>query len=115
MVGALAYLAWTLAFAPAEAQVVCRRNTLGAEVCTGMAAPTNRARVQPPRQGRGISGVQERPTLGPSPQLTPARRISPLGATTLGAEDLPPRRPPLPGVAPTRRCVMDALGNMICN
>ncbi|MBP7003337.1 hypothetical protein [Amaricoccus sp.] len=115
MIGALAIVAWTLAIGPAEAQVVCRRNALGTEVCTGMAVPTNRGRLDPPRQGRGIAGVQARPTLGPQPELTPARRISPLGTTLLGAEDLPPRRPPLPGVAPTRRCVTDALGNLICN
>lgn len=115
MIGVLAIVTWALAQAPAEAQVVCRRNALGTEVCTGIAAPSNRVRDLPPHRGRGIGGVQERPSLGPGPRLIPARRISPLGATTLGAEDLPPRRPPLPGVAPTRRCVTDALGNLICN
>lgn len=101
--------------APATAQITCRANPLGGEVCVGLPAPSARARQPYIRQGRGLSGVQLPPrTETGGPSLTPAWRADALGNTFLRQSDLPPRRPPLPGVAPTRACRRDALGNLVC-
>lgn len=116
MLAGLVIIGWLLGSgAPAEAQVVCRSNTLGAEVCTGVPAPSMRNRPSPPRQGRGLAGVQPRPVQDAGTRLVPARRTDSFGATYLGAGDLPPRRPPLPGVAGVTNCKRDALGNLLCD
>ncbi len=108
-VGAAFLLAGT-----ASAQVTCRRNALGSEVCIGLppSAPLDRAPYLPQR--RGVAGVQARPGAGGGPVLVPAWKRDALGNTFLGPGDLPPRRPPLPGVAPDRNCRRDALGNLVC-
>lgn len=99
---------------PAAAQVVCRTNALGTEVCMGLPAPSMRGREPFTRPAPGLGSVQDpvRPTGGP--ELTPARRTDPLGNTFPDSVDQPPRPRPLPGVADTRQCARDALGNMIC-
>lgn len=99
---------------PGAAQITCRSNTLGAEVCVGVPAPSERDRQPYTPQRRGLAGVQPRPGAASGPTLTPARRTGALGTTSLGAGDLPPGRPPLPGIAPVRVCARDALGNLIC-
>ena len=101
---------------PAAGQVTCRSNALGAEICTGVPAPSLRPRdpYAPPRN-RGLGAVQAPPRsqqVGPS--LTPPRAVDILGTKFLDPQDLPPRRPPLAGVAPVRQCERDALGNLIC-
>lgn len=110
-------LVMTLAAAtPAAAQVTCRANALGAQICTGLPAPSLRGRdpYDPPR-GRGLKAVQAPPRASQvGPKLTPPRAVDILGVTTLGPEDLPPRRPALPGVAPVRTCARDALDALIC-
>ena len=110
--GALAVLLAAAGWAEtAAAQVVC--DALGAEVCTGLPAPSLRGREPFTRKARGLGAVQApvRPQGGP--ELTPARRTDALGNTILEADELPPDRP-LPGVAGTRACARDALGNLIC-
>lgn len=101
---------------PSSAQVTCRPNALGAEVCTGLPAPALRSRdpYAPPRN-RGIGAVQTPPRdQQVGPKLAPERAVDILGTKVLEPRDLPPRRPPLPGVAPVRACDRDALGNLIC-
>lgn len=109
----LAILVLALA-APAAAQVTCRPSPLGAEVCTGVPAPSMRGRQADPRKGRGLSGVQARPQTDAAPRLVPGWRTNAFGATFLAPPDLPPRRAPLPGVAAPTSCKRDALGNLIC-
>jgi hypothetical protein len=114
-IGGLALLAAALAGAPpAAAQVTCRPNVLGAEVCVGVPAPSTRDRLPYAPRARGLGGVQTPVRPEPGPELVPARRADALGTTVLTASDLPPRRPPLPGVAPVRSCVRDALGHLTC-
>ena len=98
---------------PAAAQVVCRTNALGAEVCMGLPAPSMRGREPFTRPAPGLGSVQQpvRPQGGP--ELTPTRRTDPLGDTFPEVVD-PPRPRPLPGVPGTQTCTRDALGNMIC-
>lgn len=101
---------------PAAGQVTCRSNALGSEVCTGLPAPTLRSRdpYAPPRN-RGLGAVQDPPrSQQAGPKLTPPRAVDILGTKFLNPQDLPPRRPPLAGVAPVRQCERDALGNLIC-
>lgn len=97
--------------ASAAAQVTCRANSLGAEVCVGVAAPEARSR----RAGRrfGLGAVQAPPGAANGPVLTPSRRRDALGNTFLTAKDLPPDRP-LPGVSGMRNCRRDALDNLVC-
>lgn len=100
--------------APAVAQITCRSNALGAEVCIGLPAPANRdGQPYTPRR-RGLAGVQAPVGAASGQSLIGAGRTDALGNTFLRAEDLPPKRPPLPGVAPTRNCRRDALGNLVC-
>lgn len=113
------FLALALALAPAApagAQVTCRTNALGASVCTGVPAPSLRARdpYVPPRD-RGLGALQAPPRANQAgPKLAPARAVDILGPKILLPGDLPPRRPPLPGVAPVRDCNRDSFGNLIC-
>ncbi len=111
------FLALALApAAPAAAQVTCRTNALGASVCTGVPAPSLRGRdpYAPPRN-RGLGAVQAPPRASQvGPKLAPARAVDILGPKILMPRDLPPRRPPLPGVAPVRDCDRDSFGNLIC-
>jgi hypothetical protein len=99
---------------PAGAQVVCRTNALGTEVCMGLPAPSMRGREPFTRPAPGLGAVQEpvRPQGGP--ELTPARRSDALGNTFPEPVVAPPRPRPLPGVAETKQCARDALGNMVC-
>lgn len=114
-IGTLAALAAALAqAAPAAAQITCRSNALGAEVCTGLPAPSERGGQPYTPQRRGLAGVQAPVGAASGPSLTGAGRTDALGNTFLRAEDLPPDRPPLPGIAPTRTCRRDALGNLVC-
>lgn len=104
---------WT---GPGAAQVTCRSNALGAEICTGAPAPSLRSRdpYAPPRD-RGLGAVQTPPrSQQAEPKLTPPRAVDILGTKVLNPRDLPPRRPSLAGVAPVRQCERDALGNLIC-
>lgn len=97
---------------PAEAQVVCRPGALGTEVCSGV--PNAQPRLEPftPRR-RGLAAVQ--PPVEPArPALAGAGRTDALGNTFLRESDLPPGRPPLPGLAPAPKCGRDALGNLAC-
>ncbi len=97
----------------AAAQVTCRANVLGAEVCVGVASPEPRSRVSYPQLRFGLGTVQAASGVQSGPKLTPARRTDALGNTLLTAKDLPPDRP-LPGVVGVRNCQRDALGNLIC-
>lgn len=99
--------------APAVAQVVCRKNALGAEICMGLPAPSLRGREPYTAKPPGLGSVQPPARPAGGPELTPARRTDALGNTFLEASELPPDRP-LPGVAGTRNCRRDALGNLIC-
>lgn len=100
--------------APAAGQIVCRPNVLGAEICMGVPAPTQRnPRPYAPR-GRGLGAVQPPVPAPAAPGFTPAGRTDALGNVFLRAEDLPPRRPPLPGVREPLACRRDALGNLLC-
>lgn len=98
---------------PAAAQVTCRPSALGGEVCVGLPAPEPFAREPYSEPTRGLGAVQARPRPDGGPRLTPARRSDVLGNTFLTGRDLPPDRPLL-GVAPTRNCQRDALGNLVC-
>jgi hypothetical protein len=111
---AAAVLATLVVPAAAPAQVTCRSNALGAEICVGLPAPAAGVREPYRRAPRGLAGVQPAVRAEGGPVLTPARRRDALGNTFLDASDLPPARPPLPGVAPTRACRRDALGNLVC-
>jgi hypothetical protein len=116
LLAGLAALGWSAGLAPpAAAQVTCRTNALGAEICMGLPAPSNRGGDPFARPRRGLAGVQPPVRAGTGPALTPARRTDARGNTFLSEDDLPPGRPPLPGVAPTRDCRRDALGNLLCN
>lgn len=101
------------AAAPAGAQVVCRENALGAEACMGLPVPSMRGREPYTTRPPGLGAVQPpvRPQGGPA--LTPARRTDALGNTFPEAVDPPPLPRP-PGIAETRRCTRDALGNLVC-
>ena len=103
-----------LALAPgaAEAQVVCRPNALGAEICTGLAPAAPGRSATFGRQGRGLSrSLPALPERGPA--LVGRGGADALGETVLTGRELPPPRP-LPGVAPVRACARDALGNLVC-
>lgn len=116
MIGWIAMGLALTAAEPAAAQVTCRSNALGAEICTGLPAPSLRGRdpFAPPRN-RGLGAVQSPPRDNQvGPKLSPPRAVDILGTRILAPADLPPRRPPLPGVAPVRDCDRDALGNLIC-
>ncbi|MBA3326652.1 MAG: hypothetical protein H0T41_15745 [Rhodobacteraceae bacterium] len=109
-----ALLAVAAPAAPTAAQITCRSNVLGAEVCVGVPAPSRRSGEPYKPKGRGLGGVQAPVGAEGGPGLIGAGRTDALGNTFLRAEDLPPERPPLPGVAPPRTCRRDALGNLIC-
>ena len=99
--------------APAQAQVVCRKDTFGAEICMGLPAPSLRGREPFARKSPGLGSVQAPARPQGGSELTPARRTDALGNTFLEASELPPDRP-LPGVAAPRNCRRDALGNLTC-
>jgi hypothetical protein len=101
--------------APAQAQVVCRSNVLGAEVCTGLPAPTLRGCEPYRAKRRGLGRVQAPVRAETGPGFAPARATDALGNTFLTERELPPRRAPLAGVAPVRDCRRDALGNLLCD
>lgn len=102
------------AAAPASAQIVCRENSLGAQICTGVPAPTKLSRE--PYTGRpGVGAVIPRVQQPGAPAIIGAGRTDAFGNTFLTESDLPPARPSLPGVAISRDCRRDALGNLVCN
>ncbi len=110
----MALLAALAIAAPSQAQIVCRSNALGAEICMGLPAPSMRNRQPYAPKPRGLGGVQAPVRAQVGPALTPSRRTDSLGNTFLTPRELPPKRSPLPGVAPTRNCKRDALGNLLC-
>ncbi len=111
---ALALVASLAAVGPGQAQIVCHENALGAQICTGVPAPTKLSR-EPFTRRTGVGAVIPRVQQPGAPVITGAGRTDVLGNTFLTESDLPPARPPLPGIQQSIDCRRDALGNMVCN
>lgn len=114
LVAALSLTAGMAAAVPAQAQIVCRENALGAQICTGVPAPTKLSR-EPFTRRSGVGTVIPRVQEPGGTVITGAGRTDVLGNTFLTESDLPPGRPSLPGVQRSIDCRRDALGNTVCN
>jgi hypothetical protein len=97
-----------LAAATADAQVICRPDTLGTVVCPVGPLPVE-PRSSEPSGARGLPGVAAGAGgFDTAPVVLPAGRTNTLGYTRIAPTDLGRRVNPL-------RCRTDALGNLRCN